>query len=150
MKNLRINYKTIFILAFILIIYRANAQLLTGLILFPNDEKTNQMQTRYEDINYNVCNTNSNKIPQNYKLYDNYPDPFVPISYIKFDIPEAGKITLEILDVKGKVLNTLINKYLFAVSYTIKWDAGLHPEGAYFFKLTSKDFCKSKAMLIIK
>ena len=105
MKNLRINYKTIFILAFILIIYRANAQLLTGLILFPNDE---------------------------------------------FDIPETGKITLEILDVKGKVLNTLINKYLFAGSYTIKWDAGLHPEGAYFFKLTSKDFCKSKAMLIIK
>ena len=89
-------------------------------------------------------------IPKEYSLYQNYPNPFNPLTTIKFDIPNDGLITLEIFDILGRRIATLINEYRTAGSYDQVFNASSLASGVYVYKLQAGDFISSKKMILLK
>jgi hypothetical protein len=92
----------------------------------------------------------SNVIPDDYKLYENYPNPFNPSTNIKFDIPKAGFVKLAVYDLLGKELVVLASEKLNAGTYQVDWNAGSYPSGVYFYKLVSNEFINVKKMVLVK
>lgn len=92
-------------------------------------------------------------IPDKFMLYDNYPNPFNPVTTIKFDIPNdaAGKITLlEIFDITGRRAAIPVNEILQAGRYEIKWDAGSFASGIYVYRLKAGKYTSVKKMIVVK
>jgi len=90
------------------------------------------------------------EIPKDYKLYENYPNPFNPSTKIRFDLPNSAFVKLKIYALTGRELNELINEYLQAGSYVKEFSSMDLPSGVYFYKLSTKDFTAVKRMVVIK
>jgi len=89
-------------------------------------------------------------VPTTYCLYQNYPNPFNPITTIKFDLPKDGLITLEIYDILGRRITTLVNEPRTAGSYEQVFDASSLASGVYVYKIQSGDYVNSKKMILLK
>ncbi len=92
----------------------------------------------------------SNEIPDVFKLHTNYPNPFNPITKIKFDIAKNTNAKLLVYDVLGRVVETLVNGELKAGRYEVDFDGYSLSSGVYFYKLVTSDFVDTKKMLMIK
>jgi tetratricopeptide (TPR) repeat protein len=106
----------------------------------------------------NVLNKNSNEIlsksefelPKDYSLNQNYPNPFNPTTTIKYDLPVDGLVSLEIFDILGRRITTLVNEQRTAGSYEQIYNASSLASGVYVYKLQSGDFISSKKMILLK
>lgn len=83
----------------------------------------------------------SNLISTEFTLLENFPNPFNPTTYIRFRLSDAVSVRLDIFNIKGQHVNTLLNDHKFAGNYTILWDGtfsdGRHaPSGNYYYRLT--------------
>lgn len=92
----------------------------------------------------------SSTIPFEYILNQNYPNPFNPYTNIKFKIPKSTKVKLDIYDVVGREIETLVNENLRTGEYSVQWNAANYPSGVYFYEITAGDFTESKKMVLIK
>jgi len=115
---------------------------------------TNWDQNKGNYLFYNNSNPvfveNEKTLPANYVLYQNYPNPFNPNTMIRWEIPEAGNVTLKIYDVLGNEIVTLINEVKQAGSYELEFDATALPSGIYFNRLQVGKFIETKKMVLIK
>ena len=91
-----------------------------------------------------------NSIVSEYKLMQNYPNPFNPETKIKFQIKDAGFVSLKVYDILGKEVTSLINENLNSGVYEINWNAKSFTSGVYFYKLESEKFSDVKKMLMVK
>ena len=89
-------------------------------------------------------------IPKEYKLYNNYPNPFNSVTKIKIDIPEISFTKLVIYDILGREVAILVNEKLSPGTYEVEWDASNYPSGVYFYKLTAGDFTQTKKLVLLK
>jgi len=78
----------------------------------------------------------SGEVPKEFRLYDNYPNPFNPTTTIKFDIPKSSDVRLSVYDMTGREIETLVNEQLPAGTYETKWDGSKYASGIYFVRLT--------------
>ncbi|MCP4728390.1 MAG: T9SS type A sorting domain-containing protein, partial [bacterium] len=94
-------------------------------------------------------------LPDRYELKDNYPNPFNPTTTIEYQIPEADIVILEIYNIKGQLVRTLVNKTQSAGLYRIKWD-GMDSNrrrvasGVYIYSIRTKNYKKAKKMVLLK
>ncbi len=98
---------------------------------------------------------NVTTLPNSVMLYQNYPNPFNPQTTIEFVIPRTCYTELEIFNILGQRIATLVNKELKAGEYRYKWNAenDYGPKiqsGVYFYKLQTPYFVTSKKMILIK
>ena len=99
---------------------------------------------------------NLGKIASTFSLSQNYPNPFNPSTTIKFSIPEASFVTLNVYDVLGRELRNLVNENLNSGQYTVNFEASNLPSGVYFYKLNSvsnqnnKIINKTRSMILLK
>ena len=89
-------------------------------------------------------------VPENYALEQNYPNPFNPSTTVKYQIPNAGNVLLEIYDISGKKVSVLMNEYKTEGYYLMTFNAQGLPSGIYFCKLTSGGFTDTKKMILVK
>lgn len=94
--------------------------------------------------------TKNGEVPKEYKLYNNYPNPFNPITTINFDLPKPTDLKIVIFNSIGQEIQILANGRYEAGSYTVQWDASSLPSGLYFFKLESVNFTEVKKMMLVK
>jgi len=95
--------------------------------------------------------SNSNSISNSFSLEQNYPNPFNPSTKINFNIPKDSKISLDIFDINGRLVKTLIKNTQYSQgNYSLDFKGGDIPSGTYFYKLTSEGFSETKKMLLIK
>lgn len=86
-----------------------------------------------------------------FKLEQNFPNPFNPVTMINFGIPKKSAVTLVIYDVTGKIVSTLINNEIKTEgNYGYEFDAANLPSGIYFYKLSAGEFVESKKMILVK
>ncbi len=110
----------------------------------------------YENVNFNLnqiyvnIQWNNKIIPTKYFLNQNYPNPFNPSTKIRFDIIKSGIVKLEVYDIVGRKLQTLINENLQPGTYETTFDAAGLSSGIYFYKLTTDGFSQTKKMLLLK
>lgn len=94
--------------------------------------------------------TNSNKIPNEFRLYQNYPNPFNPETRIEYSLPQESKIVLTIYNILGKEVSVLENSYKSAGNYSIAFNASNLPSGLYFYSIRANNFVETKKMLLLK
>lgn len=88
--------------------------------------------------------------PVDFKLYQNFPNPFNPETNIKFEIMKPGHTTLKIYDIEGRTVATLINEKLIQGIYSVKFNADDFPSGFYYYKIKNGKHEESKKMALIK
>lgn len=97
-----------------------------------------------------------NALPQSYSLEQNYPNPFNPTTTIKFAIPQQGNVKIEVYDIMGRLINTLINKDMNSGTYTVTWDGKntngqMVGSGVYLYRIQAADnFNAVKKMIFMK
>ncbi len=89
-------------------------------------------------------------VPDSYVLGQNFPNPFNPSTSISYGVPVRSHVTLEILDMLGRVVATIVNDVKEPGVHTATWDASAMPSGAYFYKLTAGGFTQTKKMLLVR
>ena len=89
-------------------------------------------------------------VPNKFELYNNYPNPFNPVSKIKFDIAKSGNVKLAVYDILGQETIVLVNKFLHPGSYEGVFDGTRFPSGVYIYKFETETFVKVRKMVLIK
>jgi len=90
-------------------------------------------------------------LPEEFKLYAAYPNPFNPVTTIRFDVGSTShESTLRIYDVSGRNVATLINGQLQPGSYEVQWDARGFASGIYFSELISGTKRHTQKMVLLK
>ena len=93
--------------------------------------------------------------PETSMLLSNYPNPFNPVTQLRYQLAEAGIVELVIYDILGRKIRTLLNNFQEAGFYEMQWDgkndAGIQTaSGIYIYRLESKGFSASRRMLKVK
>ena len=96
-----------------------------------------------------IANQNSS-IPDRFELYQNYPNPFNPSTTIKYDLPKESSVKIEVYDILGKKVATLVDGIMKAGSYRIIWDANRFASGVYFYRIQAGDYHEVKKLLLLK
>jgi hypothetical protein len=89
-------------------------------------------------------------IPDSYQMSQNYPNPFNPSTTIRFGLPDAEKVLLQVFDVNGQLVSTLFDGYLEAGYHSVDFNAQQLSSGIYLYKLTTNSFTSVKRMLLVK
>ena len=89
-------------------------------------------------------------LPTGYVLHSNFPNPFNPVTTLKYSLPVPGKVVLTIFDLRGREIERLVNNELSAGVHTIVWDASNVASGVYFYRLQANDFTQTKKMALLK
>lgn len=89
------------------------------------------------------------------KLFNNYPNPFNPETTIRFSIRDASPVTLEVYNVKGQRIRTLVNETKVSGNHEVTWngkdDNGRNvSSGIYYYKMTAGNYNTTKKMILIK
>ena len=107
------------------------------------------------DINFGPDNNDPNLIAPSAALEQNYPNPFNPTTTIKYQIKNTGHVQIEVFNVKGQKVATLVNREQSAGDYQVVWNGQNDakksvPSGVYFYKMKSGDYSVSKKMILLK
>jgi hypothetical protein len=89
-------------------------------------------------------------LPTEYSLHQNYPNPFNPITEISFALPNAANVKLEIFNIMGQRVATLVDQHLEAGNHSVTWDGSRVASGIYFYRFDAGDFVESKKMVLLK
>jgi choice-of-anchor B domain-containing protein len=106
------------------------------------------------DVNLqpNTSDTSPIELPQRFALYQNYPNPFNPTTVISYQLESPSIVTLELFDVMGRKLATLLNarQSIGAHQYTLNAAQFALSSGTYFYRLTANGFTDTKRMMLLK
>lgn len=107
------------------------------------------------DLDEESSAAKESSLPEGYALGQNYPNPFNPDTKINFSLGQAGHVTLEIFNVRGQVVRTLVDDYMSAGDHTVDWDATTSSgqsvaSGIYLYRLTANDVTATKKMNLLK
>ena len=107
---------------------------------------------KYDNTNFMINSLNEeNILPIDFKLHDPYPNPFNPIVNIDFDISEKGNVELSIYDLRGRLLERLINNKIYEPGvYNFKWSAENYASGLYLVKFHVADKQSIKKITLLK
>ncbi len=99
---------------------------------------------------YNTDVKKGGNIPADFALSQSYPNPFNAVATIEFSIPTSGNVRLEIFNLLGQSMETLIDGRLDAGTHRISWNADDRASGIYFYKLSAGEFEETRRMTLLK
>jgi len=113
------------------------------------------------DLNYSVWTPSLSSsgfdaaVPETYSLEQNYPNPFNPTTRISFALPEAAHVRLDVFNILGQQVVTMIEGWLDAGYHSVEWDGLISggttaASGVYFYRLETKDFSQTRKMILLK
>lgn len=89
-------------------------------------------------------------LPQSMHLAQNYPNPFNPSTTIAFDLPRTARVRLEVFNVLGRRVASLIDHRLRAGSHQVVWDASGAATGIYFYRLATESLAITRKMILLR
>ena len=102
-----------------------------------------------------VKDANPTLIPMTIKLHQNYPNPFNPETTLTYELPQTMWVKLEVYNITGQKVSTLVNSKQSVGQYSVKWhgkdDSGNHlSSGVYLYRLQAGSFVQSHQMLLVR
>jgi hypothetical protein len=94
--------------------------------------------------------TISTEMPLEYRLEQNFPNPFNPATTIRFALRARGEVTVRIFDLLGGEITTLLKEELPAGVHQLTFEATELPSGMYFYQLVTKEFLQTRKLLLVK
>ena len=89
-------------------------------------------------------------VPKIYSLSYNYPNPFNPTTIIEYTVPKQSFVKIEVYDVVGNRILTLVNKFMNPGKYRINFSASQLSSGIYFYRMQAGKFNDVKKMILLK
>lgn len=93
---------------------------------------------------------NGNEVPLRFGLYQNFPNPFNPVTKIKFDLARSVFVQISVYDVAGREVSTPLSQNMNAGSYEMEFDASRLPSGVYFYRIETAEFTSIRKMVLVK
>jgi hypothetical protein len=120
----------------------------------PADE-TSQHKNREIAYTYTVRPSttsvkSSGTIPEKFALEQNYPNPFNPSTLIRYSIPHAGQVRLNVYDILGRTVAQLVDQEQSAGTYEVRFDASQLPSGIYIYQLTCNGGIQTRKALLTR
>jgi hypothetical protein len=88
--------------------------------------------------------------PREFRLDQNFPNPFNPSTLISFSIPKHEYVRLQVFNLLGQIVTTLVDEVKHPGTYTVIWDASTRPTGLYFYRMTAGEFMQMKKAVLVK
>ena len=88
--------------------------------------------------------------PESYRLSSAYPNPFNPSTNIEIGIPEDGHLNIQVLDLNGRIIDTIYDGFIGSGYYIKNWDAVDFPSGIYIVQMNINGFHDSQKVILIK
>ncbi len=115
----------------------------------------------YESLKSNVASTYGDPmekrsdfgekiIPNKFGLSQNFPNPFNPITEIRYQLPKAAFVTITVYNVTGQEVAKLVESPRSAGFHSVKWDASNSASGTYFYRIVAGNFTQIRKMVVIK
>ncbi len=92
----------------------------------------------------------SNGLPKEYALLQNYPNPFNSVTRIEFAIPKPGNVEINICDISGRKISSVVTNGLSAGFHSIKYDANHLESGVYVYELRCNGYFTSRKMILVR
>jgi len=97
----------------------------------------------------------ANDIPTVYKVHQNHPNPFNPVTTLRYDLPEDGMVNITVYDMMGRVIKNLVNVHQNAGYKSIQWNATNNAgqpvsAGLYLYTIQASGFMQTKKMILLK
>ena len=97
-----------------------------------------------------VENTQGTKFIRSFSLNYNYPNPFNPVTTISYDIPKKAYVKIDIYDILGRLVTTLVDETQTANKYSVKWNASDFGTGVYLCKMEARNKGRSGAFSSVR
>ena len=102
-----------------------------------------------------VLSAESNFIPSQYILYQNHPNPFNPVTTLRYDLPEDAMVSITIYDMMGRIVSNLVSSQQNAGYKSIQWNATNNAgqpvsAGIYLYEIQAGEFRETKKMVLLK
>ena len=139
-----------------------NAYFLPGNLAQSDGEKLNcwaenPVAVKTQDESYLPQAVSDNKIelPKNYRLYQNFPNPFNNSTVISFALPQDQRVTITIYDNNGRIVTQLANNFFKARVHYLRWNGKddrnrIVASGIYFYELRTKDYSSVKKLILLR
>lgn len=82
-----------------------------------------------------IGNVSGDYLPRNPKLSQNFPNPFNPSTTIEFSLEKSGDVKIQIFNIKGQLVETLVDNYKTPGSYSVNWNPSSLSSGQYFYQI---------------
>jgi hypothetical protein len=92
----------------------------------------------------------SREVPINFSLSANHPNPFNAFTIIRYTLPSASDVTIDIYDILGRRVETLVQEEKAAGYHQVVWDASDRSSGIYFFKIEAGELVETRKMVLLK
>jgi hypothetical protein len=89
-------------------------------------------------------------VPSEFQLSQNYPNPFITSTNIKYSVPFRTPVIIKLFDNFGTLVKMLVNEEKPAGTYELNWISENFPSGIYFYQMKAADFVETKKMVLIK
>lgn len=102
-------------------------------------------------LNY-LVNVEKKAVPvvREYALGQNYPNPFNPVTNISYSLAKPGIVKMQVFNLLGNEVATIVNEYKNAGNHKISFDASSLPSGVYIYTIQSGGFRNAKKMTLLK
>ena len=110
---------------------------------------------RYNVVITDIKNISERFIPFDYKLQQNFPNPFNPNTTIKYNLPKRTSVSLKIYNLAGQLIKTLVNEKQQTGSYIVKWNGNDEQScnvtsGVYLCRLQTNEFVQTRKMILVR
>lgn len=114
-----------------------------GKVNIPNEEAVTGMRL--------ILSGSSGKaIPKVFALYQNYPNPFNPSTMIRYDVPKSAHVELNVFNILGEEVLSLVHEDQEAGSYDVQFSGGKFSSGMYFYRLKAGNYLCTKKFVLVK
>jgi hypothetical protein len=111
-----------------------------------------QLQNIYAWINSRVNSGKEdlkNKITKKISI-DNFPNPFNPVTKINYTLPSDGFVKLNVYDLSGRIISSLVNEIKTSGNYSVEFDGNALSSGVYFYRIELNGLVETRKMTLIK
>lgn len=114
--------------------------------------KVKEIKPRLE---FALSGIDGSSLPTSYAVSQNYPNPFNPTTTISYALPEAGEVTVDVYNVVGQKVRTLVEGHQEAGEYQVVWDGkdtngSQVASGVYFYRAQMNNFSETRKMVLLK
>jgi hypothetical protein len=122
--------------------------------IYSNDNDEEEVTVQLTGIAVELS-VDGHQIPDKFTLHQNHPNPFNPVTTLRYDLPEDAMVNITIYDMMGRVVRTMVNTQQNTGFKSVRWnatnDAGSSVSaGLYLYMIKAGDFRQTKKMVLLK